>query len=301
MFGLTILGNNSALPAHGRHPTAQVLSFGQHTVLIDCGEGTQIQMAALKVKRSRIHHIFISHLHGDHYFGLPGLINSMALMGRTDPLNLYGPPELMPILQLQFNAAHTQLPFELAFTPIYQAGMLVETPKFTVECFAVQHRIACWGYLFTECKFKRKLNHEAAIAAGIPTTFFGRLQHGEDYISAAGELISNASVTFANTPARSYAYCADTIFDTSLCTKLQGVNLLYHEATYLSHLEERAKARFHSTAAQAATIAKMAGVKKLLIGHFSSKYAELDQFLQEAQAVFPQTDLALEGVTYRVI
>jgi ribonuclease Z len=301
MFGLTILGNNSALPAHGRHPTAQALNLGQQIILIDCGEGTQIQMAALKVKRSRIHHIFISHLHGDHYFGLPGLINSMGLMGRTEPLHLFGPPELMPILQLQFDAAHTKLPFTLSFTPIYKAGVLVKTDKFTVECFAVQHRIACWGFLVTEQKNPRKLDREAAIAAGIPASFFGRLQQGEDYLNKDGTLIENHTVTLANSPARSYAYCADTIFDPELCQKVAQVSLLYHEATYLNNLEERAKSRFHSTAGQAATIAKIAGVKRLLIGHFSSKYEHLHEFLEEAQAIFPNTELAIEGVTFRIL
>ena len=300
MFGITILGNNSALPAHGRHPTAQVITFSDQVFLIDCGEGTQMQLSAYKVKRSRINHIFISHMHGDHYFGLPGLITSMGLLGREMPLHLYAPPELLPILNLQFEAANTTLPFTLHFHAIQSAGNLVEEKKFKVACFPVKHRIPCWGFLFTEKKQPRKLVIEAVIAAGIPTAFYPQLQMGENYTNKNGRVVENETVTVPATPGRSYAFCADTIFDPDLCTVVKGVNLLYHEATYLHDLEERAKARFHTTAFQAGSIAKAADVQRLIIGHFSSKYDHLDDFETEARTAFPSTDLAIEGVTYLV-
>jgi ribonuclease Z len=300
MFGVTILGNNSALPAYDRHPTAQAVTLNEQIFLLDCGEGTQIQMARYRVRRSKIHHIFISHLHGDHYFGLIGLITSMGLLGREQDLHVYGPPELMDILQLQLKVADTHLPFQLVFHPLSDEGMLVETPKFSVECFSTEHRIPCWGFIIREKKKPRKIDKEKTIQYEIPAAYFERLKSGDDYETRDGRIIKNEWVTLPNTPARSYAYCADTKYNEQIAIKTSGVNLLYHEATYLKDLQERADARFHSTSIQAAQIAHLANAGKLLVGHFSSKYEELDAFATEAKEVFPNTELALEGVTYRV-
>lgn len=296
--GLTILGNNSALPAYDRHPTAQALHWQDQVYLIDCGEGTQIQLNQYKVRRGKINHIFISHLHGDHYFGLIGLITSMGLMGREAPLHLYAPPGLEAILTLQLQAADTRLPFELHFHALGADTELLSDRYVTVRCFAVQHRIPCWGFVFTEKKAPRTLLKDAAIEAGVPQAFFNRLKWGEDYQTKDGRLISNHSVTVAATPPVSYAYCADTTYLPALAEKLTGLTLLYHEATFLHDLAERAASRFHSTARQAAMLAAAAKPQRLLIGHFSSKYETLDEFLMEARDVFPATDLALEGVTY---
>jgi len=301
MFGVTILGNNSAIPAFNRHPTSQVVTLNDQLFLIDCGEGTQMQIARYKIRRSKIHHIFISHLHGDHYFGLIGLLTSMGLQGREPALNLYGPPELISIIELQLKVASTVLPFELIFHPLGDECILVDTPKFRVECFQTRHRIPCWGFIIRERKKPRKISRDKAIEAGIPTSFFERLKDGDDYVKENGETVKNFSVTFANKPPRSYAYCADTRFDEALAEKARQVNLMYHEATYLKDLADRAGERFHSTTAQAATIATLGRVKKLLIGHFSSKYEELDLFLSECREVFPNTDLAIEGVTYKIL
>lgn len=298
MLGLTILGNNSAIPAYDRHPTAQVLSGSQQLYLIDCGEGTQMQLSHYKIKRSRIHHIFISHLHGDHYFGLIGLLNSMSLMGREQPLNLYGPAALMPIINMQLAAADTRLSFPLKFHALEADGILMSNEELTVSCFEVKHRIPCWGFVFTQKKAPRKLDMAAVIAAGIPAIFFNRLKWGEDYETKSGDRISNDKVTLPASPPLRYAYCADTMFDPSICRHLKHCTLLYHEATFLNDLQERAANRFHSTAAQAAAIAQMAQPHRLLIGHFSSKYEDLSPFLAEAKAVFPHTELALEGVTF---
>lgn len=300
MFGVTILGNNSAIPAYDRHPTAQVVTLNDQVFLIDCGEGTQMQIARYRIRRSKIHHIFISHLHGDHYFGLIGLITSMGLLGREQELHLYAPAGLKDIIDLQLKVADTNLPFPLVFHPLEAEGMLVDTLKFSVECFATQHRVPCWGFIIREKRKPRKIDKVKVLQYDIPAAFYERLKDGDDYETREGELIRNEWVTLANKPARSYAFCADTRFDESLIDKTKGVTLLYHEATYLKDLAERALARFHSTTVQAATIALRAGVGKLLIGHFSSKYEKLDEFRNEAQAVFAETDLAIEGVTYRV-
>ena len=295
MLALTILGNNSAIPAYGRNPTAQVLQTNESAYLIDCGEGTQQQMSLYKIKRSKINHIFISHLHGDHYYGLPGLLNSLGLLGRTDSLHLYAPPLLEKIIQLQLDAADSKLPYTLYFHPLTEEGPIANDNKLWVDCFRVQHRIDCWGFLFREKKNPRSIDPERAKAYEIPAAYYTALQKGDDYKTKKGTIIPNAEVTIANAPAKRYAFCADTIYDETIAAKVKEVDLLYHETTYLKDLHERAAARFHSTTIQAANIAKMANVKKLLIGHFSSKYEQLDSFLLEAKEVFENTELALEG------
>lgn len=299
LFGLTILGNNSAVPAFNRHPTAQVLYLDEQIFLIDCGEGTQMQLSLYKIKRSRINHIFISHLHGDHYFGLIGLITSMALLGRKEPLHLYGPEKLQEIIEIQLDAANNSLNYLLHFHKNEAEKVILEEEKFSVSCFMVQHRIPCWGYIFREKKYPRKILKEAVTGFSIPASFFKNLQKGEDYTGPDGTIISNGTLTIEAPPPRSYAYCADTIYDSKLAEKVAGITILYHEATYLHDFAVQAASRFHSTTKQAACIAKAAGVKKLLIGHFSSKYETLEAFEQEAKEVFPNTDLAIEGVTFR--
>lgn len=300
MLALTILGNNSAIPAFDRNPTAQVLQTLEENYLIDCGEGTQMQLSKYKIRRSKINHIFISHLHGDHYFGLIGLLTSMSLQNRIQDLHLYGPALLKEIIDLQLQVADTHLCYSLHFHPLKDESLIWEDKKITVHCFKVQHRIECWGFLFREKKNPRKLEIEKAKQFGIPTSFYERLQQGEDYVNENKQVIENEKVTIAATAARSYAYCADTIYDESLVEKIGGVDLLYHEATYLKNLHERAAARYHSTTIQAATIAKKAAVKKLLIGHFSSKYESLNEFLEETKAVFNNTELALQGTCYKI-
>ena len=299
MLAVTILGNNSAIPAFDRHPTAQVVTLNEHLFLVDCGEGTQMQIARYRIRRSRINHIFISHLHGDHYFGLIGLLTSMGLLGREQELHLYAPAPLKAIIDLQLKAADTALPFQLHFYPL-QEGVLIKNNKFEVSCFSVYHRIDCWGFIFREVKAPRKINAEKASYYQIPLSFYDRLRLGEDYKPANKTAVANELVTVPNTPAQSYAYSADTVFHETIATKVMGVDMLYHEATYLKDLEARAASRFHSTTVQAASTARDAGVKRLLLGHFSSKYETLEQFEAEAREVFTNTDIAHEGVTYRI-
>lgn len=300
MFGVTILGNNSALPAYDRHPSAQIVTINDQLLLIDCGEGTQMQLSRYKIRRGKLNHIFISHLHGDHYFGLIGLISSMALLNREQPLHLFAPPGLEEIIDLQLKVASTTLPYELVFHPLNKEEVILDTPKFSVETFHTQHRIPCWGFLIKEKKHPRKLDKEKAINFNIPAAYYTSLKMGYDYTSKDGSVVYNEQVTLINSPAKSYAYCADTIYDERLIEIVKDVSMIYHEATYLNGMEDRAAARFHSTTAQAANIAMKANVGGLLLGHFSSKFEELHDYLKEALEVFPKTQLAIEGVTFRI-
>jgi len=300
LFALTILGNNSAIPAFGRNPTAQILQMIDESFLIDCGEGTQLQLSKYKIKRSKLNRIFISHLHGDHYFGLIGLVTSLGLLGRTHDLHIYAPAPLQDIINMQLKVADTSLPYQLVFHALKEEGLIVDDKKITVECFKTQHRIECWGFLFRQKKNPRKINADKVKAYEIPAAYYEKLQQGFDYTTKNGTVITNETVTIAAARPKSYAFSADTIYDESLVEKVKDVDLLYHETTYLKDLHERAAARYHSTTYQAATIAKKAGVKKLLIGHFSSKYEVLDDFLTEASEVFPDTELALEGICYKI-
>lgn len=299
MMAVTILGNNSALPAFDRHPTAQVITLDEQLFLVDCGEGTQMQMAKYKIRRSRIQHIFISHLHGDHYFGLIGLLTSMGLLGRELDLHLYAPAELLPIIDMQLKVADTTLNYTLHFHPL-QSGILVENDKFRVTAFATSHRIPCWGFRFDQVRAPRRVNPDKAIKHEVPSSFYDRLKWGENYLTKNGNLILNELVTDPAPTPKSYAYSADTCYNESLIEHVHKVDLLYHETTYLKDLADRAAKRFHCTTHQAATIALRAKVGRLLIGHFSSKYEKLHQFEEEAREVFDNTHLALEGTSYRI-
>jgi len=300
LFAVTILGNNSAIPAFGRNPTSQFFQNQDCGILIDCGEGTQMQLAKYKVKPSKISHILISHLHGDHYFGLIGLITSMSLMNRVQALHLHGPEKLIDILNIQLAAANVVLSYELFFHPLTDNEKIIDSKKLEVNCFEVKHKINCWGFLFKEKKNPRSVNPSLAKSFDIPAAFFEQLQKGEDYINKKGTIIKNEDVTHAATRPKSYAYCADTIFDLDLVNQVKNVDLLYHETTYLKDLEDKAAERFHSTTIQAATIAKLSNAKQLLIGHFSSKYENIDLFLTEAISVFENTLLATEGTCFKI-
>lgn len=298
---ITILGNNSALPAYGRHPTAQAVEVNGELLLIDCGEGTQIQMQRFDIKWRKIHHIFISHLHGDHYFGLPGLINSMSLLGRTAPLHLYAPKELKPILDIMLQVADTRLSYELHFHSLPDgADLLVDNKEFRVVTFPTEHRIACHGFKVMQKTKGRKLLPDKCREYEIPTYFFDRLKAGEDYERKDGFVVKNEWVTETGPKEKSYAYCADTLYTDSFLEHIKDVDMLYHECTYLEESAEKAKARFHSTARQAAMMAKKANTGKLLLGHYSSKYREVELFKQEAEVVFSDVVASVEGETYEV-
>lgn len=300
MLSVTILGNNSAVPAFDRHPTSQVVSHDGTNYLVDCGEGTQIQMIRYKIRRGKITHIFISHLHGDHYFGLIGLINSFSLLSHKQEMHIFAPSPLKEIVEMQLKVADTTLSYPLHFHTLTEPGVLIDNEKITISCFRTTHRIECYGFLFQEKKMKRKLLIDKVQQYDIPISFYSSLQAGMDFTFPDGTCIKNDEVTTAPEKPKAYAFCADTKYDESIIPHIQGADAIYHETTYLDNLREKAAERFHSTTKQAATIAKKAGVKKLLIGHFSSKYSTLEQFEREAKEVFPATELALEGVTYDV-
>lgn len=300
MLSVTILGNNSAVPAFNRHPTSQVVSHDGTNYLVDCGEGTQIQMIRYKVRRGKISHIFISHLHGDHYFGLIGLLNTFSLLGHKQELHVFAPSPLQEIVEMQLRVADNALSYQLHFHTLSSPGVLVDDEKITISCFRTDHRIECYGFVFEEKKGKRKLLIEKVRKHEIPVSFYSSLQSGLDYITPRGKVISNDSVTAAPEAGKKYAFCADTRYDESIIPYIENADMIYHETTYLDTMRQKATERFHSTTKQAAEIARKARVKKLLIGHFSSKYSTLDAFLQEAKEVFPDTELAMEGNTYEM-
>lgn len=299
---ITILGNNSALPAYGRHPTAQVVTLPRNAVLLDCGEGTQLQMMKYGVKWSKISHIFISHLHGDHFYGLPGLLNSMSLLGRTAPLYVAGPPPLEGIIAaLREAAGRYPFAYEFTFVPLpVNGGMLIENDTFSVASFPVEHRIDCWGFLVEEKSPGRRLLPEKAEAAGIPVSFYSRLKKGEDFISETGVRVPAENVTEVGPPARRYAYCADTRYTESYLETVRGVDLMYHESTFLEVDADKAVQRYHSTAKQAATLALKASAGKLLLGHYSSRYEDVVPFEREARTVFAACEASVEGRSYEV-
>lgn len=298
---VTILGNNSALPAFGRNPTAQAVQVWGETILIDCGESTQIQMQKFGVRWRHMNHIFISHMHGDHYFGLPGLINSMSLLGRQAPLHLYGPKELIGIIEMIQAVAETILTYELHFHPLPEGdGMLLDNESLTVKCFPVEHRIPCHGFLLTSKTRGRKILPDKCKEYELPRYYYDKLKQGEDYERQDGKVIKNEWVTIEGPAPRTYAYCADSIFTDSFLEHIRGVDMLYHESTYLEKDIEKATARFHTTAKQAAELAKRAGVKQLLLGHYSSKYREIEPFKEEAETIFPNVQTSIEGITYDV-
>ena len=296
---LTILGNNSALPAHDRHPTAQIISTERESILIDCGEGTQIQIQRYKIKWSRISAIFISHLHGDHYFGVPGLLNSMSLLSRTAPLKLFAPLPLKAILEGIFQSAGTVLNYPFEFIPLPdEPSLLYESEELKVSSFPVEHRIVCDGFLVENKERPGSINHEKCSALGIPVTSYESIKRGNDYKDQNGKIISSEGLVGPVKPAIRYAYCADTLYTESFLPYIKNADALYHESTFLDEDKEKAGLRFHSTATQAATIAKLAGAKHLYLGHFSSKYRDTEAFETEAKTIFNNTTVTVEGVVY---
>lgn len=300
MLAVTILGNNSAVPAFDRHPTSQVITLDNTLFLIDCGEGTQIQMINYKIRRSKISHIFISHLHGDHYFGLVGLINTFSLLNHQQEMHIYAPAPLQQIIELQLKVADSTLCYPLHFHTITAGGVLVQTENYQVEAFPTNHRIECYGFVIREIKKPRKLVASRLKQNNIPYQFYESIQMGADFVSDKGDVIKNEWLTDEAPRGKVYAFCGDTKYDERIIEYIKDADLIYHETTYLDHLRDRAEERFHSTTKQAALIAQKANVKRLLIGHFSSKYDTLDEFEKEAREIFPDTELAIEGVTYRV-
>lgn len=301
-FELRILGSSSATPSANRHHTAQVLTIGNQYHLVDCGEGTQMQLMLYKIKHQRICNIYISHLHGDHYFGLAGLLSTMHLQGRQAPLHLFGPPGLSEILSLQFKYSGTNLCFKLVYHELDTTccKKIFEDKTITVHTIPMEHRVPCCGFLFREKQKPRPLIKEKLPQFLTPPQLV-RLKWGEDIKDESGSvLVRNQDVTMEPKRSRSYAYCSDSRYKPELKSYLHRVDLLYHEATFAHDLQERADYTFHSTAHQAAELAAAAQVRHLLIGHFSVRYKDLTPLLEEAKQVFPATDLATEGSIFSV-
>ncbi len=270
--------------------------------MIDCGEGTQQQMLRYGIKYHKIDHIFISHLHGDHFFGLIGLISSMHLNGRTKPLHLFAPPEIKEILDIQFKHSGSVIKFPIEYhnTQAKEPEIVLENNDFTVETFVLNHRIACTGFVFKQKIRLRKIIKEKVTALNIPAQFFPMIKRGIDFKDQAGNVFKAAELTTDPDIPRSYAYCSDTLADGSYTLHLKDVDTLYHESTFLHDMVDRATETFHTTALQAAELAKANNVKKLIIGHFSARYRDLSPLLMEARSVFPESYLANEGESFMI-
>ncbi len=296
-FELTILGCSSATPTSTRNPTAQLLNIAERFFLIDCGEGTQIQLRKFKLKFQRINAVFISHLHGDHYLGLLGLLSSMHLLGRTADLDLYCPAELEEIINLQFKHSQTYLKFKIIYHQhkYIHNDLIFEDKKVEVRTIVLNHRIPCCGFLFKEKPLLANISKDVILKYQIPLNQILAIKSGADFISLDGNLIPNSSLVNNKQEPRTYAYCSDTCYEERLIEYIKDVDLLYHEATFLNEMSARAKETFHTTALQAGTIALKAHVKKLMIGHYSARYKNLEPLLEEAQSVFKNTVLAVEG------
>ncbi len=301
-FEVTILGSNAAIPAHNRYPSSQVLNYNGNQFLIDCGEGTQFRMNQFGIKRARLDNIFISHLHGDHYFGLVALLTSFNLNWREHPLHIYGPTSLREIIDVHFKHSQTHLRYELHFHPLSadEPAIIYEDSVLTIETIILKHRLPTTGFLFKEKKNLRKIIAAKITEYNIPHHKINDIKRGEGFMDEAGKIIPNEELTLDPPPSRSYAYCSDTVYTESFIQQIKGVNTLYHEATFIHEHEERAAETFHTTTKQAARIAELSNAGKLLIGHFSARYDDLNFLLTECREVFTETFLAEEGKTFPV-
>lgn len=298
---LTILGCYSATPRTHTHPTAQVLEMRNQHFLIDCGEGTQVQLRRSKVKFSRIQHVFISHLHGDHYFGLIGLIATFQLLGRKTPLHIYGPKGIKEIICMQLRLGQSWTQFELKFTELEskESECILDTEQFSVITIPLKHRVYTNGFLFKEKPGPRKLDPVAAGKARIDKAYFLKLKQGKDVPNKDGVLVDHKRVTQPADSPKSYAFCSDTAYYPNIIPQITGVTALYHEATFLEEHEHLCEPTGHSSARQAAKIAKEAKVGKLILGHYSTRYDNLDQYLIEAAPIFKNVWLAEDLKTFR--
>ncbi|MCB9202334.1 MAG: ribonuclease Z [Flavobacteriales bacterium] len=293
---LTILGYNSAIPTMHSNPTAQYLNIRESGILIDCGEGTQVQLRKAKIKFNSINQIFISHLHGDHVFGLPGFLSTLALLGRTTSLTIYGPKGIKEFIENQLKVTQSRREYELIFIELHstQSELIFENKKFEVYTIPLNHRTYTNGYLFKEKPLQRNLNIEAIKHySEIQTCDYQNIKDGKDFILSDGFIVKNESLTFDPPKPKSYAFCSDTMYNESILPIIKEVDLLYHEATFLEELKKLAFKTGHSTALEAGSIASQANVKKLIIGHFSNRYLDYNVLLEEAKQQFKNTELPI--------
>lgn len=299
---LTVLGCYAATPRTFTNPTAQLLEVKNRYFLIDCGEGTQVQLRKNKVKFTKISHIFISHLHGDHFYGLIGLISSFSLLSRVADLHIYGPKGLKEIIQLQLKLSHSWTNYEIHFHELdsKESELIFEDEKVTVHTIPLKHRVYTNGFLFREKEGDRKLNIDAIQELAIDVCYYKKIKKGGNLTLENGQVIENEQLTFPGEPTKSYAFCSDTVYTESLIPLVKGVDLLYHETTFLESESQLAAKTMHSTAIQAATIASKANVKSLLLGHYSTRYESIASFKEEALTVFSNVQLADDGITFEI-
>ena len=299
---LTILGSSSALPTSGRYPSAHVLNAHERLFLIDCGEGTQMQLRKTRTRFAKINHIFISHLHGDHVFGLYGLLSTFSLMGRTNPIHLYAPENYDKMLKSHLSDFDINLSFGIDFIPLSGKDpvKILDDKYLTVTSFPLQHRIPSYGFLFREKRSERNLIKECIEKYQIPQIRLPAIKKGEDFVTPYGVIIKNEDLTLPPHEPLSYAYCSDTKYFKRLASFVKGVSLLYHEATFDKSKEDLAKITGHSTTLDAAKTAIDAKVGALIIGHFSARYKEIEPLVEEAQTIFPETYAAIDGHSYEV-
>ncbi len=301
-FAVTVLGSGSARPTPERLTSAHVLNVHEHLFLIDCGEGAQISMLKYGIEMMKIEHVFISHLHGDHYFGLIGLLNSMHLLSRKRTIHIYSFSELEEIIRIQLHVAATTLSFPLVFHFLdsENPAQILDNKYVTVNSFPLKHRIPACGFLFTEKKRSRNIKREFVQNHKISLDWFPRILAGEDYIDENGVVYPNHEIVRIPAVSRSYAYCSDTAFDSSIVSHVRNVSILYHEASFTDEHEDIASQKYHSTARQAALIAHEASVSQLMIGHFSPRYKNSDVLMQEARQIFTDTIEARDGLTVEI-
>ena len=297
---LTILGCYSATPRTLNNTTSQVLEINNHMFLIDCGEGTQVQLRKHKIKFNRIKRIFISHLHGDHFFGLVGLISTFRLLTRETDLHIYGPKGIKEIIVLQMKLADSWTNYNLFFHELTSktSELIFEDDKVEVHTIPLNHRVYTNGYLFKEKENERKLNINAAEDAEIDVAYYRKLKKGFDVVNEKGDLIKNETVTWQGQPSKSYAFCSDTMYKEDIVPVIKQVSVLYHESTFLEKHANLAKKTKHSTAKQAANIAKKAQADVLLLGHYSTRYGDLQAFKNEAKEIFENVELCNDGKVF---
>lgn len=297
-FNIHILGCGSALPTTRHLATSQVVDLRDKLYMIDCGEGTQVQMRHMRIRFGRLGHIFISHLHGDHCFGLPGLISTLGMLGRTGELVIHGPKEVEVYMRPIMDQFCRGLEFDIRFNSIdtHAHALVMEDRSLSVYSIPLKHRIPTCGYLFAEKPKEAHIIREMTDFYQVPVRSMKEIKQGKDYVTPEGEIIPNARLTRPAAPAKRYAYCSDTAYAPSIVPIIEGVDLLYHEATFAECDRARAKETFHSTARQAAEIARQAQVGQPVIGHYSARYDDLSVLSEEAKAVFPHTILADEGM-----
>lgn len=301
MFQVQVLGTGASIPTNTRLPSAQIVTINDRHHLVDCGEGTQMQLLRHKIRFSRLDSIFITHLHGDHMLGVPGLLSTLSLYERNYPLKLFAPAGMMDILNVVFAKSMSRLNFELEFYPTeeYKPGDIIfETDKFQVKALPLEHRIYCCGFRFTEINKRPRFDFYKAKALDIPNAYYPLLKLGNSVTLDDGRLISPDMVLREAENPLSFSYCSDTRYNEALIEHIYGSHLLYHEATFQFDMLDRAEETWHSTAWQAAQIACRGQVRRLLLGHFSARYRELEPLLDEARSIFPHTQLAKEGFVY---